>query len=292
LVGVAVAFEEDAAGLAEVDDGEARDLAGPQGLEVVDGGLDPAFRVLPGAEYVQVLEILDQAAGGLVGGAGEADVVAAVVGEDAGLGVEKAAGIAPLRRDAQGQLDLQQAGGGEPGERVEPVLDQGVFDLGQTAGGDSAQHGRGGVAGAFQGGTVVRFQVRGDDESHPPAPQRQARDPAGGEGEAAAGEITGGAAVEDGGLETGDEEAAHQVVAASAVGELQREVGQVGHWVIGCTGAVGGRCVRLLLPGGGSVLAEPGFEVGDRGEVEQRLTQVFASLQRQVGDALGDLGRQ
>ena len=97
LVGVAVAFQEDAAGLAEVDDGEARDLAGPQGLEVVDGGLDPALRVLPGAEHVQVLEVFDQAPGGLVGGAGEADVVAAVVGEDAGLGVEETAGVAPLR---------------------------------------------------------------------------------------------------------------------------------------------------------------------------------------------------
>ena len=94
-----------------------------------------------------------------------------------------------------------------------------------------AQHGGGGVTGAFQGGAVVRFQVRGDDEAHAPAPQRQARDPAGGEREAGAREIARGAAVKDGGLETGDEEAADQVVAAGAVGELQREVGEVGHWV-------------------------------------------------------------
>lgn len=182
-------------------------------------------------ENVQVLEILDQTAGGLVGGAREANVVAGVVGEDTGLGMKQAARVAALGGDAQGELDLQQTGGGKPGQGVEPVLEQGVFDLGQTAGGDGAQHRGRGVAGTFQGSAVVGLQMRGDDQAQVSAAQRQAGDAAGSQRQAGTGEVPGGPAVEHGGFETGDKEAAHQVVATGAVGELQREFGEVGHQV-------------------------------------------------------------
>ena len=138
--------------------------------------------------------------------------------------------IAPWALTRTASLISNESGGGEPGERVEPVLGQGVLDLGQVAGGDGAQGGGGVVVGAFQGGAVVRFQMRRDDETHPAAAQGDGGDPAGGKREPGAREVAGGAAVDDGGLQAGDEEPAHQVVAAGAVGELQREVGEVGHW--------------------------------------------------------------
>ena len=62
-----------------------------QRLEVIDGRLYTAFRVLPGAKDVQVLEVLHQSPGGLIGGPVDADLVSDIVGEDTGFRLEQPA---------------------------------------------------------------------------------------------------------------------------------------------------------------------------------------------------------
>ena len=232
-VGIAVLLQEVPAGLTEFDDPQPRGAAGPQGFKVVDGGLDATLLVLPGTKDIQVLEVLDQSPGGLVGGAGEADVVAGVIREDASLGVEEPAGVTALSADPDGQLDLQEPRGGKPGQGVEPILDQRVFDLGKRACGDAAQHPGGILLGPLQGGDVVRLQVWRDHQAHASTPQGQTGDAAGSQGEASAGKISRGSAVEHGGFEAGDKKVPYQVVPTRAVAELEGEVRQIGHCVGG-----------------------------------------------------------
>ena len=77
-----------------------------QRLEVIDGRLYTAFRVLPGAKDVQVLEVLHQSAGGLIGGPVEAHLISGIVSEDAGFRMEQPAreSASWVETDCDGEL--------------------------------------------------------------------------------------------------------------------------------------------------------------------------------------------
>ena len=152
--------------------------------------------------------------------------LASKVAEDAGLLMEDTSRQAPFGVQAQRKLDLKQSAGRQPSKRIQPILNERVFNVRQVSRGNGPKRVCWVVFGSQQNLHIIRLQMGRDDQLHLSAPRGKAGHASSGQGKTKTCEVARSSAVERGCFETRDKKVTHEVVSPRAIGEPKVKLGQ------------------------------------------------------------------